>query len=116
VLGFAYGKAGKASAARMLIDSMSHRGLTGVHDFAYPIAMTYLGIGEREQARSWLAESSRHRSLWSLGFNSDPLFAELGEDRFPARSSGRPAASVMNDTSWGEAGFRSWQGLSDLDA
>lgn len=59
---------------------MSHTGLTGVHDFAYPIAMTYMGIGDRKEAGSWLAQSTRHGSLWSLGFRWDPLLADLGQE------------------------------------
>lgn len=80
VLGFLYGRLGRASAARALIDSMSHTGITGVHDFAYAIALTYVGLGEQEEARKWLAKSFRHGSLWSLGFDSDPLLADLRRD------------------------------------
>jgi Flp pilus assembly protein TadD len=77
VLGYAYGKTGKTEAARQVIDSMSRVGLTGVYDFAYPIALTYAGIGEPGEVRRWLAQSYRHGSLWSIGFNSDPMLVEL---------------------------------------
>jgi tetratricopeptide (TPR) repeat protein len=95
VLGYAYGKAGKRAAARQLIDSMTRTGLTGVHDFAYAIALTFLGIGELSEAARWLEQSYKHGSLWSLGFGSDPILAELRESgefqRFCA-SSNYPAA------------------------
>jgi tetratricopeptide (TPR) repeat protein len=79
VLGYAYGKAGEWSAARQLIDSMTRTGLTGVHDFAYSIALTSLGMGELREAARWLVQSYKHGSLWSLGFGSDPILAELRE-------------------------------------
>lgn len=80
VLGFAYGRAGQEKAAREVIESMTHLGLAGKYDFAYSIALTFLGLGERPEAVKSLEQSYRHGSLWSLGFGSDPMLAELRED------------------------------------
>jgi len=80
VLGHVYGRAGRWSDARRAIESMTQTGLTGVYDFAYPIALTYLGIEQRNEAQRWIEQSYRHGSLWSLGFGSDPLLAELRSD------------------------------------
>jgi hypothetical protein len=80
VLGYAYGKAGRHLAARQAIDSMTRTGLTGTYDFAYPIALTHLGMGENEEAQRWLEQSFRHGSLWSIGFGSDPMLADLRSD------------------------------------
>lgn len=80
VLGYAYGKAGRHSAARQAIDCMTRTGLTGTYDFAYPIALTHLGMGENEEAQRWLEQSFRHGSLWSIGFGSDPMLADLRSD------------------------------------
>ncbi|MBS1802810.1 MAG: hypothetical protein JST28_05555 [Acidobacteria bacterium] len=80
VLGYVYGKAGRWADARRAIESMTQTGLTGVYDFAYPIALTYLGIEQRNEAQRWIEQSYRHGSLWSLGFGSDPLLAELRSD------------------------------------
>lgn len=80
VLGYAYGKTGQMTAARRVLESMTRMGLTGVYDFAYPIALTFLGLGEQREAATWLEQSYKHGSLWSLGFGSDPILAELRKD------------------------------------
>ena len=77
VLGYAYGMTGQTAAAHQVVESMTYSGLTGVYDFAYAIALTYLGIGELREAAKWLEQSYKHGSLWSLGFRSDPILAEL---------------------------------------
>ena len=80
VLGYAYAKTGKRDAARQVIESMRRICLTGVYDFAYPIALTFVGMGEKEEARRWLEQSFRYGSLWSIGFGSDPFLVELRKD------------------------------------
>ena len=77
VLGYAYGRTGRRAAARGAIDSMRQVGLTGVYEFAYPIALTHLGMGENEEAQMWVEQSFRQGSLWSLGFGSDPMLSGL---------------------------------------
>lgn len=93
VLGYAYACAGRRNAARDLIESMTHVGLSGRFDFAYAIALTHLGLDESTQALHWLDESYKDNSLWSLGFQSDPILARVrtqpvsqalfGPDRYP---------------------------------
>ena len=85
VLGHAYGKTGRRAAANRSIDSMTETGLTGTYDFAYPIALTHLGMGDCDEAMRWLEQSFRHGSLWSIGFGSDSMLADL---RSAARMSG----------------------------
>jgi tetratricopeptide (TPR) repeat protein len=80
VLGYAYGRTGRTASARQVLDSMTRMGLTGVFDFAYPIALTFLGLGEHGEAARWLAQSYKHGSLWSLGFASDPILETLRTD------------------------------------
>lgn len=80
VLGYAYGRTGRTTLARHVLDSMTRMGLTGVFDFAYPIALTFLGLGEHGEAARWLAQSYKHGSLWSLGFASDPILQALRTD------------------------------------
>jgi len=80
VLGFAYGRIGQMDAAREALDSMTRLGLAGTFDFAYPIALTYWGMGNRPEAVKWLEQSYKHGSLWSLGFKTDPILADLRED------------------------------------
>ena len=80
VLGFAYGKVERTKAARDITDSLTRLGLAGTYDFAYPIALTLLGLNERAEAIKWLEQSYSHGSLWSLGFGSDPMLVELRRD------------------------------------
>lgn len=79
VLGLAYGQVGQIDAAHEIIQSMTRLGLPGSFDFAYPMALTFLGIGNRSEAIKWLDQSYRHGSLWSLGFRTDPVLAGLRE-------------------------------------
>ena len=80
VLGFAYGKTEQTKAARDITESLTRLGLAGTYDFAYPIALTLLGLKERAEAIKWLEQSYSYGSLWSLGFGSDPMLAELRRD------------------------------------
>jgi tetratricopeptide (TPR) repeat protein len=80
VLGYAYGVTRRKDEAGRILDSMTRTGLTGANDFAYPIALTFLGIGEHREAARWLEQSYKDGSLWSLGFGSDPILAELRKD------------------------------------
>ena len=77
VLGFSYGKLGQTTAARQVIRSMTHLGLIGTDDYAYPIALTHLGLNEHNEAINWLDQSYRHGSVWSLAFSSDPILEVL---------------------------------------
>ena len=78
VLGYAYGKTKQVEAARGVIELMAHPGLAGTYQFAYAIALTHLGLGERDPSRPNGSERSyREGSIWSMGFRSDPVLAEL---------------------------------------
>jgi len=37
-------------------------------------------MGNRPEAVKWLEQSYKHGSLWSLGFKTDPILADLRED------------------------------------
>jgi tetratricopeptide (TPR) repeat protein len=80
VLGFAYGQIGQLDAARGVIESMTRTGISGAVDFAYPIALTFLGMGNRAEALKWLEQSYAHGSLWSLGFKTDPMLSGLRDE------------------------------------
>ena len=80
VLGYAYGVTRRKDQARGILDSMTRTGLTGANDFSYPIALTFLGLGEQREAARWLEQSYKDGSLWSLGFGSDPILADLRKD------------------------------------
>ena len=46
----------------------------------YVIALILIGLSERQKAVHWLEQSYREGSLWSLGFSSDPILAQLRND------------------------------------
>ncbi len=80
VLGYACGVTGQTQRARQIIDSMTVSGIRGKADYAYSIAITFLGLNEPGAAMEWLEKSYNYGSLWSLGFRSDPILGALRED------------------------------------
>jgi len=80
VLGYMHGMSGQAEKAREIIDSMTVSGLRGKCDYAYSMALTFLGLGELKPAMEWLEQSYLQGSLWSLGFQLDPILIPLRND------------------------------------
>jgi tetratricopeptide (TPR) repeat protein len=80
VLGYAQGTVGQAEKAQEIIESMSVLEIRGKSDYAYSTALTYLGLNERRVAMESLEKSYLQGSLWSLGFQSDPILAPLRDD------------------------------------
>ena len=80
VLGYACGKSGQTEKAREFIDSMTVLGLRGKCDYAYSMALTFLGLDQPKAAIEWLEQSCIQGSLWSLGFQLDPILAPLRQD------------------------------------
>jgi len=89
VLGYAHGMSGQVEKAREIIESMTVLGFRGKRDYAYSMALTYLGLNERHAAVKWLLESYRQGSLWSLGFQLDPILAPLRDDPQTSKWFGR---------------------------
>ncbi len=80
VLGYAHGMNGQTEKARAIIDSMTVHGIRGKCDYAYSMALTFLGLNELTPAMEWLEQSYRQGSLWSLGFQLDPILVPLRND------------------------------------
>jgi tetratricopeptide (TPR) repeat protein len=80
VLGYAHGIGGQRQKAREAIASMTVSGMGGKRDYAYAMALTFLGLNERETAMEWLDQSYIQGSLWSLGFQLDPILIPLRND------------------------------------
>ena len=80
VLGYVYGMSGQAEKAHEIIDSMTVAGISGKCDYAYSMALTFLGLNEPKAAMEWLEKSYLQGSLWSLGFHVDPILAPLRDD------------------------------------
>lgn len=80
VLGYALGTCGQVDRAIQVLKRMTECGIHGNYHYAYSIALTHLGLDEKEKAIAWLEESYRQGSLWSLGFQWDPILAPLRSD------------------------------------
>lgn len=76
-LGYAYAMAGKIEEAHKILDALTELHLQNMSDVAYPISLVLIGLGEGKNALRWLEQSYREGSLWSLGFQSDPILAAL---------------------------------------
>ena len=48
----------------------------------YAVALILLGLNQTQEAVKWLEQSYREGSLWSFGFQSDPILAQLCNDPY----------------------------------
>jgi tetratricopeptide (TPR) repeat protein len=80
VLGYVLGMSGQVEKAREVINSMTVVGISGKCDYAYAMALTFLGLHDHKTAMKWLEESYIQGSLWSLGFQLDPILLPLRHD------------------------------------
>ncbi len=77
VLGYAYAGAGQDDKAQNILDILAQPEVREIHNHAYPIALTLIGRHQEQAAVPWLEQSYREGSLWSLGFQSDPILDTL---------------------------------------
>jgi tetratricopeptide (TPR) repeat protein len=80
VLGYVRGMTGQVGQACEILDSMIVVGIQGKYEYAYSMALTFLGMNEPKEAMGWLEQSYIQGSLWSLGFRLDPILAPLRDD------------------------------------
>lgn len=80
VLGYCYAVAGQTHDAQVILQNFMQSRATGRQDFGYPLALVFLGLHDRPNAMRWIKQAYMDGSLWSLGFNSDPLLASLRND------------------------------------
>jgi tetratricopeptide (TPR) repeat protein len=80
ILGYAYGMTGQEQKGREVFSSFIDDGARVKPHHTYSIALTLIGLNERQTAMEWLERSYRYGSLWSLGFLSDPILAPLRSD------------------------------------
>jgi DNA-binding winged helix-turn-helix (wHTH) protein/TolB-like protein/lipoprotein NlpI len=78
-LGHAYAVSGKVSAARGVLDLLKTR---SEHQYipAYAIALIYAGLGEKDQAFSWLEKAYDDRSTSLAYLKVDPVLNNLRSD------------------------------------
>jgi eukaryotic-like serine/threonine-protein kinase len=95
-LAHALAKAGKTQEARQLLDGLLKKALSG-YVSAYDIAIVYAGLGDNDQAITWLSKAVSERSMFVVhmtwdarldGLRSDPRFTEL------VKQLGAPGAPV----------------------
>jgi len=83
-LGHALGVAGRTNEARQVLSQLRKR--PGVVD-SYPgyLAVVYAGLGDKEQALTWLEKGYEKRASWLVTFQAEPAFSSLrSEPRFRA--------------------------------
>jgi serine/threonine-protein kinase len=83
VLGYAYGISGEMSKARNKYANLAHGSETNRKSNGYALAIVSLGLGNNQEAIEWLETAYAEGTLWSLGFQSDPILKPLaGDSRF----------------------------------
>ncbi len=83
ILGYAYAKAGHEAKARVTQELLAQWAGNNRKTKGYPLALVSLGLGETQQAISWLETAFAEGSRWSLGFRCDPILSDLrGHLRF----------------------------------
>jgi len=83
-LGHALGVAGRTNEARQVLEQLRKR--PGVVD-SYPgyLAVVYAGLGDKEQALTWLEKAYEKRASWLVILQAEPVFSSLrSEPRFQA--------------------------------
>jgi hypothetical protein len=82
--GYTLGAMGRADEARAVRDEMER--LSGRRFVtAYGMALVHAGLGEKEQAFSWLDKAFAERSHWLVRLRLDPRWKTLhGDPRFAA--------------------------------
>jgi TolB-like protein/class 3 adenylate cyclase/tetratricopeptide (TPR) repeat protein len=84
VLGHAWGVFGEPAKAREILVDLQDPDKHG-YVRAFGVAMIYLGLGDRDQALSWLEKGCNDRDVWALMLKVDPIYADLRMDpRFVA--------------------------------
>jgi adenylate cyclase len=84
VLGHAWGQFGEPAKAREILVDLQDSDKHG-YVRAFGIAIIYLGLGDRDQALTWLEKGCNHRDVWALMLKVDPIYADLRTDpRFVA--------------------------------
>jgi serine/threonine protein kinase/TolB-like protein/Flp pilus assembly protein TadD len=78
-LGHAYAKAGKIEEARGQIEKLQEISRQR-YASPYGIALIHMGLGEKEQALSWLETAYEDRSYWLVHLKVDPRFDGLRSD------------------------------------
>ncbi len=84
VLGHAWGQFDEPAKAREILVDLQDSDKHG-YVRAFGVAMIYLGLGDRDQALSWLEKGCNDCDVWALMLKVDPIYTDLRTDaRFVA--------------------------------
>jgi tetratricopeptide (TPR) repeat protein len=78
-LGHAYAASGRRGEAQKIVEELKEQAKQR-HVTPYWIAMIYVGLGEKDQAFSWLEKAFEERSSWLQWFKTDPMLDSLRSD------------------------------------
>jgi hypothetical protein len=80
VLGYLYGKSGRADRARGILAEFDGLVRAGRYASSYAIAIVHAGLGDCESALSTLEVAYRERSHWLVWLKRDPRWDEIRSD------------------------------------
>ena len=80
LLGYCHAASGQTREAQSILRGLMHTRAHGREDVCYPLALVFLGLHDRPNAIRWLKLAYADGSLWSLGFQSDPMLASIRLD------------------------------------
>jgi len=84
VLGYVYAANKQSALAWEILQRLEKAGAKQKH-CAYGLAILLGGLNRKQEAARWLEAEYGERSLWSLGFRTDPMLVALcGEPRYEA--------------------------------
>lgn len=79
MLGYACGLAGEADSAHKIIDELNE--MSSEHYVSpYNVALVYAGLGETDNALSWLKKAFEQRGLFLAWVNTEPMFDGIRSD------------------------------------
>src|SRR5215213_150237 len=80
LLGHAYAVSGKTAEARQVINDLQQ--LQGQRYVSpYTVAAIYTGLGDQDQALTWLETAVEEHDIWLMSLKVDPVFSKLRSHR-----------------------------------
>ena len=79
-LGDLYARSGRREAAKAVLAEFGDLARQGRYPSAYAVAVIHAGLGDREQALSYLETALRERSHWLVWLKRDPRWNDIRSD------------------------------------
>lgn len=80
LLGHAYAASGKRTEAQQVLKDLEQL-QSQRYVSPYTVAAIYAGLGDHDQAFSWLEKAVEERDIWLMNLKVDPVFAKLRPNR-----------------------------------